>query len=204
MEPILKTDQIKLDGLVLPAVVKEPSAASKMLRNLSIVHQTQQVVSTLNEKNKGIAVDNPALKITEVTKIPLPAQASLEAEPPLGAETAFKVGDIVQAKLKGHGETFWTGLIMTPLSTVFKETDTNGDGKTTYEEWQQRLGHLVEADVLKQLFDECDTNKDGMLDVEEFTIGLEGKYEIKWAQVCSVFLIAVWLELLLSLSWRSP
>jgi hypothetical protein len=93
MEPILKTDQIKLDGLVLPAVVKEPSAASKMLRNLSIVHQTQQVVSTLNEKNKGIAVDNPALKITEVTKIPLPAQASLEAEPsrmhPGGASGPF-------------------------------------------------------------------------------------------------------------------
>jgi len=192
MEPILKTDQIKLDGLVLPAVVKEPSAVSKMLRTLSIVHQTQQVVSTLNEKNRGIAVDNPALKITEVAKVPLPAQASLEAEPSLGAETAFKVGDIVQALLKGHGDsTYWTGLIMAPLSTVFKEADTNGDGKLTYEEWKQRLGHLVEADVLKQLFDECDTNKDGTLDVQEFTVGLEGKYEIKWAQVCCVILIAV-------------
>jgi len=168
-------------------VVKEPSTASKLLRAMSIVHQTQDVVSALKVKNQGIRVDHPALNITPLIKIPLPAKASLgaEPEPPLGAETTFKVGDIVQAKAftVHHGNVIWTGMIMAPLSTVFKEADADGDGKTTFEEWRQRLGHLVEADVLRRLFDECDTDKNGTLDIDEFTVGLQGKYEIKWAQV---------------------
>ena len=163
----------------------QPSAASKLLRSMSIVHQTQNAVSALIEKNQGIPVNHPALNITTLVKMPLAAKASLGAEPehPLGAETTFKVGDIVQAMVKGHGETIWTGMIMAPLSTVFKEADADGDGKTTFEEWHQRLGHLVEADVLRRLFDECDTDKNGTLDIDEFTVGLQGKYEIKWAQV---------------------
>jgi len=169
----------------MPEAVKEPSAASKLLRSMSIVHQTQQVALALKEKNQGIPIHHPALNIAPVDKTPLPEKASLDVEPPLGAETAFKVGDIVQAQVKGYGVTYWTGMVMAPLSTVFKEADKDGDGKTTFEEWRQRLGHLVEADVLRRLFDDCDTDKNGTLDVDEFTVGLKGKYEIKWAQVCT-------------------
>jgi len=43
----------------------QPSAASKLLRSMSIVHQTQNAVSALIEKNQGIPVNHPALNIRE-------------------------------------------------------------------------------------------------------------------------------------------
>ena len=49
-------------------------------------------------------------------------------------------------------------------------------------EWTTRLGHLVTEKELRNLFDECDKDKNGTLDVQQFTQGLVGKYEIKWAQ----------------------
>ena len=69
---------------------------------------------------------------------------------------------------------------MAPLATIFKEADADGDGKLTFAEWTTRLGHLVTEKELRNLFDECDKDKNGTLDVQEFTQGLVGKYEIKW------------------------
>ncbi len=69
---------------------------------------------------------------------------------------------------------------MAPLATIFKEADADGDGKLTFAEWTTRLGHLVTEKELRNLFDECDKDKNGILDVQEFTQGLVGKYEIKW------------------------
>jgi hypothetical protein len=99
--------------------------------------------------------------------------------------TLFKPGDIVLSKHADHGDQPFTGMVMAPLATIFKEADADGadgDVKLTFVEWTTRIGHLVTEKELHNLFDECDKDKNGTLDVQEFTQGLVGKYEIKWAQ----------------------
>ena len=101
----------------------------------------------------------------------------------LNPNAKFKAGDIVLGKHEDHGEQLFSGMVMAPLATLFKEVDADGDGKKlSYDEWWNRLGHLVTGEELRKLFDECDKDKNGALDLEEFTHGFASKYQIKWAQ----------------------
>ena len=95
---------------------------------------------------------------------------------------AFKVGDVVLARHVDYGQEEFPGIIIAHLKDVFEVADTDGDGKLTYTEWKNRMGHLLNEDALKKLFDVCDTNKNGTIDRKEFTVGLSSKYEIMWAQ----------------------
>jgi len=81
-------------------------------------------------------------------------------------------------------DTLYCAVVKAKLTDVFKEADADKDGKLTYDEWKTRMGKLVSADELKRLFEECDTDKNGSLDTKEFAMGMTGKYEIQWAQVC--------------------
>ena len=162
---------------------------TKLLKSFSIVDTT---VDAARMAKKSIQVIPPeATRITPVSRVPLAAtqpSAPLDLHVPLeNIETmTFKVGDIVKAKMKGLGDGLWTGVVVAPLSTVFEEADADHDGKLTFDEWKARLGRLMNEEDVRILFDACDTDKNGTLDREEFKRGLQGKYEIKWAQVLVV------------------
>jgi Ca2+-binding EF-hand superfamily protein len=74
-------------------------------------------------------------------------------------------------------------MVLAPLSTVFEDADADHDGKLTFEEWEVKFRNLMNDEDLRILFDACDTDKNGTLDAEEFKRGLNGKYQIQWAQV---------------------
>lgn len=169
-----------------PTTAAEPGTVSKLIRSMSIVNAAADAAENTKKSIQGIPPE--AVKFTPVERVPLAAaqsvdvsQVSLEA----GEATTFKVGDVIQAKVKGY-DGLWTGIVLAPLSTVFDEADADHDGKLTFEEWKDRLGHLMYDEDLRILFDACDTDKNGTLDAEEFKRGLNGKYEIKWAQVLVV------------------
>ena len=159
----------------------EASGASKLMESISLVANTQRAAEKFKAMNQGVPLE--ALKpIEAVTRAPLPATLEHktmfhEAADP---DTLFKAGDIVLSKHADHGDQRFTAMVMAPLATIFKEADADGDGKLTCAEWTTRLGHLVTEKELRNLFDECDKDKNGTLDVQEFTQGLVGKYEIKW------------------------
>ena len=136
----------------------------------------------------GIDISSPlkhiSVVVDKVERVALPAtQEHKEVSKFIVNPNAkFKTGDIILGKHEDHGDILFAGMVMAPLATLFKEVDTDGDEKLTFDEWRGRLGKLVSEKVLRNLFDECDTDKNGTLDLEEFTLGLDNKYEIKWAQ----------------------
>jgi hypothetical protein len=164
----------------------EDSGASKLMESISLVANTQRAAEKFKAMNQGFPLE--ALKpIEAVTRAPLPATLEHntmfhEAADP---NTLFKAGDIVLSRKYNCGDHLLHAMVMAPLATIFKEADADGDGKLTFAEWTTRFGHLAgekELRELRNLFDECDKDKNGTLDVQEFTQGLVGKYEIKWAQ----------------------
>jgi hypothetical protein len=177
---VLGTTDVAID--VRGSTVEAPGA-SKLMESISLVANTQRAAEKFKAMNQGVPLE--ALKpIEAVTRSPLPATLEHktmfhEAADP---NSLFKAGDIVLSKHADHGDQLFTGMVMAPLATIFKEADADGDGKLTFAEWTTRLGHLVTLKELRNLFDECDKDKNGTLDVQEFTQGLVGKYEIKWAQ----------------------
>ena len=166
-----------------PTTAAEPGTVSKLIRSMSIVNAAADAAENTKKSIQGIPPED--VKFTPVERVPLAAaqsvdvsQVSLEA----GEATTFKVMDVIQAKVKGYDGLF-TGIVVAPLSTVFEDADADHDGKLTFEEWKDKLGHLMYDEDLRILFDACDTDKNGTLDAEEFKRGLNGKYQIQWAQV---------------------
>jgi len=172
-----------------PTTAAEPGTVSKLIRSMSIVNAAADAAENTKKSIQGIPPE--AVKFTPVERVPLAAAQSVDVSKvylEAGEATTFKVGDVIQAKVKDkkfQNELF-TGIVVAPLSTVFDEADADHDGKLTFEEWKDRLGHLMYDEDLRILFDACDTDKNGTLDAEEFKRGLNGKYEIKWAQVLVV------------------
>ncbi len=164
-----------------------PSGVTSLL-STSLAGNTQAAVALLtqNKGDRGIPLE--AVKdlkpIDDIKRVALPE--TLEHKEafnvPADPDTVFKIGDIVLGKHADHGDDLFAGMVMAPLATLFKDADADGDGQLTFEEWRTRLGKLVTDKELRSLFDECDKDKNGTLDLEEFTVGLAGKYEIKWAQ----------------------
>jgi len=122
------------------------------------------------------------LDVVERAQIPATLRHKEIFEFILNPNAKFKAGDIVLGKHADHGEQIFSGMVMAPLATLFKEVDAGCHGKLTYDEWWNRLGHLVTGEELRKLFDECDKDKNGALDLEEFSHGFASKYQIKWAQ----------------------
>ena len=174
---------------------------SSPLQQFSVVDNTKRIVESLKAaqnqaQNPGLPgtpgyswVLPPGLlealtPIDEVERVALPATQEHKevSEFIVSPNAKFKAGDIILGKHEDHGDKLFAGMVMAPLATLFKDADADGDGKLTFEEWRDRLGKLVTDKELRSLFDECDKDKNGTLDLEEFTVGLAGKYEIKWAQ----------------------
>jgi hypothetical protein len=161
---------------------------SSPLQLISVVDNTKRIVESLKAaqnqaQNPGVPVD-ALTPIDEVERVALPATQEHKevSEFIVSPNAKFKTGDLILGKHEDHGDKLFAGMVMAPLATLFKEVDADGDDKLSFDEWRGRLGKLVSEKALRKLFDECDTDKNGTLDLEEFTLGLANKYEIKWAQ----------------------
>jgi hypothetical protein len=164
-----------------------PSGVTSLL-STSLAGNTQAAVALLTQNKGDGGIPLEAVKdlkpIDDIRRVALPETLEHKQafDVPADPNTVFKIGDIVLGKHADHGDDLFAGMVMAPLATLFKDADADGDGQLTFEEWRARLGKLVTDKELRSLFDECDQDKNGTLDLEEFTVGLAGKYEIKWAQ----------------------
>lgn len=88
-----------------------------------------------------------------------------------GAKNVYAIGDCSEIEVP---------LLHGRMRELFEESDLNGDGSLSKEEFDQMIRRISHAypqlqfysQKISQFFDEVDTNKDGILSIDEFEAGL--------------------------------